>query len=155
MDILTPCNLQQAKDALSHTSIDIVSDIWETCLHVQEDPEVIKYLLDQGADPNAKTMTGNTPLHYKKCPEAVDLLLKSGANPNAINSYGNTPLHKQTDKRSVQLLLESGADRYAKNEIGYIPRQVNKNVSRFTPFQQYVIGFLFLSLLVILWVLFR
>lgn len=118
--------------------LDECSDIGETPLHIQNDPDLISYLLDKGLNSNARTLTGNTPLHYKKCPRVVELLLKYGSDPNAVNSYGNTPLHKQTDKESVTLLIDAGGDtRGIKNERGNIPRDVNSNVPYQLPMRYY------------------
>ena len=106
------------------------NDIGETPLHLQDDHDVVLFLLEQGADPKAETCTKNTPLHYKKDPRVVDLLLKWGADPNSINSFGNTPLHKQTDKESVKLLMKVGADIKIKNVYDKIPYDVNSNAPR-------------------------
>lgn len=124
--------MDQVRSLVKECSVHERTEIGETCLHIQNDPEVVRYLLDQGADPDAMTEMGNTPLHYKKCSEVVALLLKAGASPNTVNPYGNTPLHKQTDKESVHLLLKAGADRKIKNISGKIPRDVNVHVPRQT-----------------------
>lgn len=56
--------------------------------------EVIKYLLDAGADPNARAAGEVTPLHRavrNRCSAAVDELLGAGADPHATNARGSTP----------------------------------------------------------------
>ncbi len=84
-------------------------------------PEVIAYLLEQGADPNRQRNENRTTvlagLAYMNQVECVRLLLDAGAEPNAGESRtGETPLHaaltKAHEDRSavVRLLLDAGAD---------------------------------------------
>ena len=54
---------------------------------------VVKLLLDKGADPNKEY--GWTPLHlaiYKGHKDVVQLLLNGGADPRKANRWGDTPL---------------------------------------------------------------
>jgi hypothetical protein len=56
--------------------------------------EVIEYLVDAGADPNAVAMGGVTPLHRavrNRCSAAVEALLRAGADPRSANDHGSTP----------------------------------------------------------------
>lgn len=56
------------------------------------DLDRLKYLIEQGADPNAKCwVDGGTPLHYCKDVKTAALLIKLGANPNVINNKAQTP----------------------------------------------------------------
>ena len=70
-----------------------------TALHYavrQQLPEVVQFLLDQGADVNSKTIGYYTPLHYACClenEEIVKILLSSGADVNVISSQKTTALH--------------------------------------------------------------
>lgn len=56
------------------------------------DIERLKYLIDQGADPNVKCWEdGGTALHHCKDVKVAELLLKLGANPNITDNQARTP----------------------------------------------------------------
>ncbi len=57
------------------------------------DIEIVRMLLDKGADPNAKAQYGSTPLHtvgFTGDRASLDLLLKHGADPVIRNNDGKT-----------------------------------------------------------------
>jgi ankyrin repeat protein len=58
--------------------------------------DVITYLIEAGADPNAPDNSGVAPLHRavrNRCSAAVRALLAYGADPLLTNKRGSTPLH--------------------------------------------------------------
>ena len=78
--------------------------------------DVIKRLVDEGADVNRQTRYGkNTPLHMAAdCnqTEAVRLLLDNGADINLENNGNKTPLHvarKGSEIESLLLQLQQSA----------------------------------------------
>ena len=93
---------------------------------------VIKLLLKQGADVNAKDEDGCTPLHRasnKGFPEIVKLLIKNGADVNATDKDW-TPLHQAAlwDRIDiVKVLIENGADPFIKNKYGKIALDLCKD----------------------------
>jgi uncharacterized protein len=90
-----------------------------------ENPEVIKLLLDSGADINAKTQSSwkvlNVAVSKNNNPEVLRMLIDAGADVNAKDKDGRTLLnytvqHENTEK--ARLLIEGGADINAQNEKG-------------------------------------
>ena len=78
---------------------DVRDSLGATALHVslfQQNLIVVKILLDNGFDPNARaTKTGNTPLHYAVSINNVDaarMLIQYGAISTIKNNEGRTAL---------------------------------------------------------------
>jgi Ankyrin repeats (3 copies) len=90
--------------------------------------DVITYLSEVGADPNAFDNSGVAPLHRAvrtRSSAAVSALIMNGANPKLMNKSGSTPLHlavqntgrsdsgsdaaKDEQARIIAVLLEHGA----------------------------------------------
>ena len=78
--------------------------------------DVVKVLIDNGADVNAKDDSGDTPLHWAAFTGArkiTRMLIAAGADVNAKDSEGWTPLHMAAlhgQGRIVRMLLAAGAD---------------------------------------------
>eukprot|EP01135_Chromosphaera_perkinsii_P002459 Nk52_evm65s223 gene=Nk52_evmTU65s223 len=109
--------------------------------------EIIKLLLEKGADPGAVDSSGNSCLHRLVCRDSqnpdirtcCEILLEAlkeryshgsslpqtvGVTVNTNNMYGDTPLHKACRYgcwRTVETFLLAGADINFKNETGDTP----------------------------------
>lgn len=86
--------------------------------------ELIKKLIERGADVNLANANRQTPLHWaawNNQSEATSTLLYYGANVAQTDLAGNTPLIFAAQNGSTQaalLLLKQGANRYVSNKAG-------------------------------------
>ncbi|KAA0194700.1 Poly [ADP-ribose] polymerase [Fasciolopsis buskii] len=89
--------------------------------------EVVQFLLETGADVNAKDKGGLIPLHNASSYGHVDvaaLLIRYGTSVNSVDKWGYTPLHEAAQKGRTQLcalLLAHGADPSIRNQENQIP----------------------------------
>jgi F-type H+-transporting ATPase subunit beta len=87
-------------------------------------PDVVRYLLEHGADPNVRGALGHTPLHVaamRGWPHLVKMLLSCGADPRLEDKAGRTALDWAELKghAHVQSLLR--ADRAGEHHINAVP----------------------------------
>ena len=86
-----------------------------------------QYLLEHGADSNARCGDGMTPLFIAagaKNESAMESLLRAGVNPDAPNDFGETPLMVACEKGFddlVRMLVAYGADVSVERSDGATP----------------------------------
>jgi ankyrin repeat protein len=87
---------------------------------------IVRQLIENGAEVNAKDVLGRTPLHLAvHHPGVVRLLIQSGANVNARDFLQNTPLHRGLrDPEVVDALINAGANVTASNTSGNTPLDI-------------------------------
>ena len=89
--------------------------------------DIMRILIERGANVNVKDRDGLTPLHYATSDGHTDIaqiLLEKGANVNEKNSGGFTALHYATFwgyLDIVPILLDRGANVNGKDNIDYTP----------------------------------
>ncbi len=132
---------EAARDGDVQTMMNLISDCGgpgqrddegNTLLHIaarSHRPEAVVFLIDKGANVNAKNNRGLTPLHGLGHWEDIDvkiatLLIKYGADVNAQHDGSGVPLHSavfQDNVDLVKLLLENGANPNLANDVGDTP----------------------------------
>ena len=91
------------------------------------DVEFARFLINHGADVNAKDYFGFTPLHeaiVRGSYDVAKLLIEKGAKVNSKDQYGYTPLHLvciYNRPKMAVLLIKNGADVNAKDNYGNTP----------------------------------
>ncbi len=110
----------------------------------QASPELIRWLVEQGADIEARDQYGKTPLHSHVsswCGQA-DLLLELGADPEALDDRNQTPLFAAATSyrtNAVRTLLARGVQVNATNKSGHtalqsaLARCSNINITNMAP----------------------
>ena len=112
-----------------HNAVLNLCDNRERPGRIRMSPEVLRILLDVGADVNADSSLG-TPLYqilifYDCNPKTVDFLISEGADVNFRDSDDETPLMRAAETGTcpeiVRLLLDAGADVNAQRKDGWTP----------------------------------
>lgn len=154
---------------LRYGNSDRIKDIFKTCsleatfggegktavFYSQKMPEEIMWwLVEQGADINARNKWGQTPLHDilsfpQNQSDAVDLLICLGADIHAVTPEGDTPLHYAAawgQLEAAEMLVEKNADLYARNKKGQTPMEYmlakanNSNICQILPVAAYFLS---------------
>lgn len=84
-------------------------------------PEVVRLLLEAGADPNDCDGFGMFPLMHSRHVQITRMLLEAGADIHAVEPQGRTALFFSPRADIVKLLLEKGANPYVKEQDGATP----------------------------------
>ena len=119
-DAVKEGNIPKIENYMKKSEIDVnAKDVLKnTPLHyaiLNQDSDLIKFLIKNGADVNAKNAYGKTVLHTaleRKSIHLVELLLRNGANVNLEKFSGERPLDiavEMKNKDVVGILLKNGA----------------------------------------------
>ena len=86
--------------------------------------ELVRILIDSGADVNIQKRNGESPLADASCYdyyEIAKILLERGANPNIMAKGGLSPLTQVENVEMVRLLLDHGANPNIPDNDGDLP----------------------------------
>ena len=89
-----------------------------------DNADVVKYLIDVGAQIDAKNNFGQTPLHCSVNVEVAKCLIKNGAMIETKDQDGETPLHsaaKDGHLEIVEYLIQQGAQVNIRDNNGQTP----------------------------------
>lgn len=98
-----------------------------TALSFRQIPdELVRWLVEQGADINARDKYEHTPLHSQAATWSgnIPLFLELGADPDALDYQNETPLHAAAGyyrTRAIQDLVAHGANIHAENKRKQTP----------------------------------
>ncbi|SPR15120.1 ankyrin repeat-containing protein 16 [Orientia tsutsugamushi] len=142
-------NVERVKQILAqYNAGDIINALYGIGFDLHEairndDINLVRLMLDSGADPNEQSVYGATPLHIAIWYNRVDmiyLLLDKNANINAQNKDGRTPLHVAAwhgmNDIIMQILPNSVAninlqDDYGKTLLHFAARNGSKDLVEF------------------------
>jgi len=111
-----------------------------TLLHratLHDDYDMVKYLLDNGADPNVTNDVNDTPLHAAVLISTIDIvrcLVEYGTDIEHVDDDCFRPLHLAAyggHMDIVQYLLNQGADKSALNMYNETAAQMARNNRKF------------------------
>ena len=90
----------------------------------KQNEELVKCLIDNNADLNAKDIHGETPLFLAVSYEyenIVQVLLENGADPNFSNNKLKTPIFYAKSENTIKILTDHRANIHHKDEHGVTP----------------------------------
>jgi ankyrin repeat protein len=129
-------NLNLVRDLINLDTINIQDNRGKTPLHWatgEGSVEIVRILIDAGADLNVKDKGGNTPLHIavnEGEPETAILLINAKADLNVQNNDGWTPLHVAVyyDAGEVAwMLIDASSDLNVQGKNGDTPLHIAAN----------------------------
>jgi len=133
IDAVERADVRELRELLRQTDSQFVDTVMRNgwpLLFLAKEPDVLdvlRALLEYGADPNARGPDGYHMLHFSqsKFIDEVSLLLESGADIDAELTCGETPLYsaiRSLDAPLVQFFIDRGADiEHSALELGMTP----------------------------------
>lgn len=104
-----------------------------TALHHVFDAVAAKWLIEAGAQVDAKNWYGDTPLHCAGDADIAKVLIAAGANIEARTQWGWTPLHSQAGVMRfdvIKVLVNAGANLSARDDYGNTPLDMARHADQ-------------------------
>jgi hypothetical protein len=126
-ELLATANIETLKAVYEKCELDAYDGSnKESALFLRHIPdELVRWLVEQGADINYRDTYGKTALHAKVGRgEDIALLVELGADINTTSRWGDTPLHIAAGyykAEPTQQLINLGADITIKNGMNHTP----------------------------------
>jgi hypothetical protein len=108
---------------------------------IWKDLELVRTLIDAGADINCRSGPGDTPLHLAAQyapPETVSYLIQRGAVVESFNTQGQSPLHRavfcENERNMIanmKLLIDAGLDLHARRRPAGFSIQPARSAAEF------------------------
>ena len=127
----------QVPDDIKTTPKDIYSTLLLNAARYNAKPEIIKYLIDSGADVNARDQDKMTPIMWASLdnanPKTLEILVQAGADINARAKNGKTAIYFAiAGKNTVDIIkkmVELGADVNVKDEEDIMPLDISNQIN--------------------------
>ena len=158
LSILSSRGMAGLKSVFQTCSLEATLSYGQTAVFYAQrmSEEMMRWLVEQGADINAVNKWGETSLHniishlaFEGQLQTVDLLIRLGADIHAVTPDGDTPLHyaaKWGHLSIVEKLVENNGDIYVLNKRGQTPMEYmmakagNSNIRQILPVAEYFIA---------------
>ena len=98
-----------------------------TPLMMATEPEIVAYLLEQGANPSLLDGYNRNAIFYVKDVKSLELLLQAGANPRLFDASGNSALFNVEGYEVIAMLIKLGLDPNHQNDDGKTALHKNRN----------------------------
>ncbi len=117
---------------LDNDSLEMISPIHKAAI-TANNPEILKLLLQKGANVNKRSESEKTPLFYalkyNPNPTIANFLINQGARLNVVDEFGNSLFHAlmnsvlsiQDQKEFITKLFNAGVSASQKNKAGINP----------------------------------
>jgi hypothetical protein len=152
-DLLVKGDIEALKAVFDNCDVDARGGTFkQTALAFNDCPdELVRWLVERGADLSAGDSYGETPLHARAghWKGRIDLLIELGADLNHDAGGRGTPLHRAAitgNLRTAQILLDHGARADAVNRNGQTPlvaaleRCSNATIDRVAPIAELLLA---------------
>ncbi|NFG61377.1 ankyrin repeat domain-containing protein [Clostridium sp. CMCC3677] len=131
--------INNGADINSHQSYFKETPLHRICARTTPKIEIVKLLLDRGAEVNSENIAGKTPIFccsFSYSIELLNLLVKYGADIKHTDKYKNTLLHNdylncntETFEDFLKILISLGLNINSKNNAGHTPLYLCQNDS--------------------------